>query len=361
MLKIFIILFNVLIICLKPFYFLVYMWIFFLEYFFFLAYLYDMWRNYDDYFDICIEEIDVSNCSLPSLWMEYCRLNAFARLYVLLSKKKFGLYKLIWWIFVYILGLPIRFIRLSYFFIKNKKGFLEGLEILYYREFYQLKDRKIEIYNRKILLNCYTIGRVLSSICTKHLDQKHLFFFLKEIKNAVSEFNEYESQSENLTKFGYGTLENDKGVKLIVPHYYHKEESATIHATSNTFFKLDAKQRIDLPMPDLIKRGAKNPGTVITKEVDRIVDTGKYKMVCTYQLNSIIFNHLDIFKMKDGEIEYMYNKNYTFEYIMQNYFHKVDHNLVKEFRNNLYNLVFINSTEEDLIYEIKTFMEKDVP
>lgn len=259
------------------------------------------------------------------------------------------------------MGLPIRFIKLSYFFIKNKGSFLDGLEILYYRMFYQLKDKKIEVYNRKILLNCYTIRNLLTTINARKFKEGDLNFFLKEMRNAIIKFNKYESDNRDLTKFNYGILKNSKDINLIIPHYYHKEGFNTIHATSNVPLKLHKDQRVDLPMPDLIKKGSKNPGTIITREVDQIIDIKKHKLVCTHQLNSIIYNHLDIFKMNVEDMEYIYNKNYTFEYIMQVHLNRVDHNLTKQFRNNLYNFAFINSTDDDFINEIKSFINDDVP
>ncbi len=83
-----IILFNLLIIYYKPIYFVMFLFFFSFEYFFFLSHVYDIWKNYDDYFDIDVKEIDVSDHGLFSLWCEYCKLNAFSKLYIILSKKK---------------------------------------------------------------------------------------------------------------------------------------------------------------------------------------------------------------------------------------------------------------------------------
>ncbi len=78
---------SLFIICCRPLYALCFLLVFFFEYIFFIEYIYKIYVNYDDYLVLEVGSIDIGYSNTLEIWIMYCRLLAFSRLYALLSKK----------------------------------------------------------------------------------------------------------------------------------------------------------------------------------------------------------------------------------------------------------------------------------
>lgn len=86
--------------------------VFCFEYIFFINYLYLIYKNYYNYYDISVQEHEIYDCSILELWVMYSNLLAYQRLYTFLMRKKIKIRSFLIITIVYILGLPIRLIKI---------------------------------------------------------------------------------------------------------------------------------------------------------------------------------------------------------------------------------------------------------
>jgi hypothetical protein len=232
--------------------------------------------------------------------------------------------------------------------------------LLYSDIYYDINNKKIEVYDGKIYINCYTIARILKTIDARSFDEKNLYLFLKEIRQASVEFSKHESKSAKV-EIKQALFKTKEGTE-IPAHFYYQESKNILHSTSRLPEKLDKSQRIDVPMPSLIKKGAQNPKTIISRDVSDITNTGRTMMIPPHEIGFILYNNLDIFTLKPGDIAYNYNKNYIYNSIMQAYLKRIDEDLCRELRGNLYSYILNNSNDSDLMKEIGNFKKNyDVP
>jgi len=98
------------------------------------------------------------------------------------------------------------------------------------------------------------------------MDKAGFIKCVKALRGVSEEYarreGEFGIQEVAMIKF-----EDASGNFIMTPHYGVVENEVAIHATSNTKFKLGANQKIDEAMASLVKKGAKNPGTVLTWDV----------------------------------------------------------------------------------------------
>lgn len=85
--KLIFIIFSLFIIYLKPTIGLIILFIYIPEYFYLTSFLTDIYKNFNDYYLLEAEDIDISSLNILKLWNEICKLQAFKRLYILFSKK----------------------------------------------------------------------------------------------------------------------------------------------------------------------------------------------------------------------------------------------------------------------------------
>ena len=354
LLKIIFFLVNILILYYKPIYLVVFLLILSWEYLFFINFLYLIWRNYKDYFKLEIKNCSIDNLNYVEIWIEYLKLQAFSRIYILFSKPELKLLNLLKTLVIFLLAIPYRYLKLVFFFsFKNKSNFEDGLKLLYYQQYYKFKDCKIEIYEGKILINCYTFAGFLKKSGIDNLSKDQIFRYCIEVKKEVLKFTKFEEENKKLVKMGLGTWDFQDGKKINKPHFHHLENDKVIHATSNINFQIEKSQRIDLPISELIKPGAKNPGTIISTNIFKTTSYEKSIWVPDYALKAIKFNHKDLFILDNNDYKYMYEKDVTFRTLMLLYTKKVDSELCKELRFNCYSTTFCNLSDQDIINYIE--------
>jgi hypothetical protein len=195
----------------------------------------------------------------------------------LFSKKKIKLYNILLTSLIIFFSIPIKILKIFYYFIiKNTKSFKEGLEILYYHLFYSVKESKIEILNKKIYINCFTIGKLLYKSNVKNLSEQKIFNFIHDLKIIVDNFNSYEELNQEIIKMELSQITTQEGTTVANYHYTYKNFKNTMHPTSNIVFKIQPSQKIDTAMPGAIKEGSKKPGTIITQNIAKITGSGKF-------------------------------------------------------------------------------------
>ena len=145
---------------------------------------------------------------------------------------------------------------------------------------------------------------------------------MQKLQNASRDFSRKEE--------AYGRLEvelrmiydeNDRPYSNL-PHYTVVENNTSLHATSNVrnLSLFSSNQRIDGIIPSLVKAGAIEPGSVITKGVSRIKTMpNRCLWVPASELNVIKSNHEE-FAVDDNIRNYQKEKEETFIEILEENF-----------------------------------------
>lgn len=337
----------------------------FYEYFWLINFLLNIYNNYTKYYLIEIKEIDISNKNNIEIWIEYTKTQAFQRLYILLMKnKKINIISILKNLLILLIGIPIKLLNLLHFFLfKNNESFRTNLCNLYFNSYWSIKNCKIEILNKKIYLNCFTLGKLTKHILKNNslITEKKFIEGMNMLKKQAVEFNKFEKENEQL-KIIQALDENNK--PLYKPHYGWYEKSTTAHATSNIPTNLRLTQYKDVPLSDLIKRGAKNPGTIITTEVNKTLILTKAKIVKKVDIESIKYSYPELFTQDKYFHGYIEAKHQTYENIVREYFllaKNIDPLLIKELRTNNYSFVLITNDSTNFIEEYNAFYKTPHP
>jgi hypothetical protein len=177
-------------------------------------------------------------------------------------------------LFLFLLGIPYRFLKLVFYFISSKHKFADALEILFYSLKKELDGRKIEVLNKKIYLNCITKGKLFMRARggNKNIDNEKIFNFFVDLKRTNANFYEYENRNREYIRAVL--MSAFDGKTCIFGYHYglllNILNKTAIHGTSSIPKNLYTNQRVDIPMPSLIRHGALNPGTVITPNFSKI-------------------------------------------------------------------------------------------
>ena len=341
---------TILIFLYKPFYTLSFFCLFCFEYFYFFRYLYTILINNSRYLVFKISDEGISESSVMGIWTRYCEMLAFKRIYILLSKKKRISIRVIMWLIIYFLGIPIKILRIIFFIFKSKKGFKDGVLEIYYKVYFKINKLKIEVLEGEFYLNCSTLGKLIVKINPSMLNENKIFELINELKLLSIKYNKYEMNDEpiKMMRMGFKTQEGN----IIIPHYGYFEKNI-IHATSNVKITLTSTQKIALPFPNLIKEGAKSPGSIITDAPLEVYSDDKFKMISKEELSSVVYDHLDKFDLPKENYKYISDKDYSFRYVFQMYNKNINENLISELRCNFYSEALINADNEDILGAIE--------
>lgn len=277
---------------------------------------------------------------------------AFKRVYAVLSKRKMSFYILSRSLCFFILGIPKRFVDLLFYFIfTNKGGFKDGLENLYYHSYYELRYLKIEVLESKFTLNCNSIGKIALKVSNGY-NSKKVFDLICSFKKASQDFSDYELKNQKYVRMISAGITTEEGINIRTPHYLYEEKGNIMHSTSNTNTNLEKSQFREVAINTLIKEGAKNPGTIVSKNAKISFITKGSKMIPMYELDAIKYNKIEFFDLSQHSYKYIYHKNLIYREIMRTHLGYVDENLVKELSSNHYTAVLSNATIEDILNEI---------
>jgi hypothetical protein len=279
---------------------------------------------------------------------------AFKRVYYVMSKKKINFRILLKSFCFFILGIPKRFLDLLFYFLyKNKASFKEGLDVLYYHSYYELRYAKIEVLNGEITLNCNDLGKLLGRVLNKNNSEKVVKLVLS-FKEASKDFNDYELKNKEYIKMINGGIVTKEGTIIKIPHYLYEEKGHILHATSNVDINLDGSQFKDVSMGSLIKRGAKNPGTIFSEGGKISFITKNHKFIPTFEMSALKFHHLEIFDLSSERYKYIYNKDLIYRSIMLSHLGYVDDILARELVANYYTNALDCTDFEDIINGINS-------
>lgn len=340
----------------KPLYFFITLIIFMPENLFFISLTLELIHNFKDYYKINIKEVDVSECSTLKIWIEYEKIQGFKKLYRILSKKgRLNFISIITTICTIILGFPIRTYRLLEECHRHKKyKFRKIIIIIYSFEYEKYKNCAIECLNGEIYINCYTIGKLLNQSNFRNNRSKlDVFDTILELKKLNNSFVDYEKKNAQVEEMKLISGYNKSGDEIFSFHYGIEKNKNTLHGTSNVPNKLLLSQKFHEPIPELIKVGSRNPGTIFSEDVEKIVYGKKEKIVSSYSLAFIKKEYNSIWNLDSTTLAYMHNKTLMYEslFIGSGYEMK----LIKELRMNLYSIALENSTNNSIMKEIDNY------
>jgi len=341
----------------KPFYTVLFLLLFSFEYIFLIGYIIEFFSNLNGYYKINPVYIELCEKNITQVWLEYCKLEAFRKFYTLFAnKKKITIYVCIKFFIIFILGIPLKILKLFYYFIFTNEGsFRDGLECLYVILFHQIKFLKIEILNKKIYLNQYTISQLIKLMRTENplILKNQLFNTLKRLQIASMHFQAYEIANKRPVKLYLANAVDTEGVVLFTPHFVHFQDKNSIHPTSFVPIKLLPSQESTIPMPSAIKPDALNPGTVISKEAIPFLTYKKYIWVPKYELDVIKIKYPKEFPLDAESGNYITEKGEIYNDILKNGL-KIDKVNNKLFLENLQINNYSNALNTSNI-EIKMF------
>lgn len=326
------------------------------EYLYLLITFKDIYFYFNTYLEISIKRFDISDASLLKIWIEISKLKAFSKTYLILSKKKIQLRNVLFGLFIFIFALPYKFLELCYYFlVTNKHCFRKGLEIYYTNLYYLLKECKIEVFNRKIYLNCNTLGKLLFELNCKNLTNQQIYNGVREIQAAQKNFYDYEKKNQEYVELDK-VIARDRNNKIIyTPHYAYVEKNNSIHCTSRISSKIQNSQQIDSPLPSLVLETAQDPASIIKPNVYNIQKMPNRVWVPTYELFSIKYNHLSFCDLSKENYKYQYEKTNIFHEILLNNKFSTNSKLITDLRTNLYAHILLNSLSKDISEAVESF------
>ena len=260
--------------------------------------------------------------------------------------------------FTIVLGIPMKFLGIFYHTIFRKSnGFKDSLENLYLKSYNLTKGAKIEVLNGKIYLNCFTVGKLLSKANAHNLSDQQILDLLCQLQLLSMSFMRYERDGESVSMI-MSKFKTTSGME-VSKHFTYREGNSLMHSTSNTNFRLDVNQKVDIALPSLVKAGALNPGTVITKGYQNLTPYNLYRKISIFEVNALKFGHLDTFKLDKDSYQYLYNKDADYRNLLSVYLkgNGIDEILVKELVANCYTLALENLSDGDLIREVQNYRD----
>lgn len=345
----------------KPLVFILFWSLFYFEYTWFLIYSSKLWYGRDDYCSISIKELDVSELNIIELWIEYCKICAFSRLYLLLSRKKIGFLGLILYVVILVIGLPYKLVKLFYFIFKCKGDLRDSLDQLYFRVYYTYRYNKIEVLEGRIYLNCYSLLKLLIKSDVRHLSKKCQFEYLDVLRKKCYEISLLDRQRSSNVKFEMSKLILKENIEISQPHYTYLEKRGegnyTIHPTSN-LPSLENSQKATLAMPSAVKHGSKLPATVLSFDVVGIEKINKVKVIPSQEMEDVLYDVVDIYGLPMSRCEYTRDKDIQFHEIIFNHTKHCEKFIIelkKELRCGYYNYSLLNASDLDILKAVAEY------
>lgn len=202
-------------------------------------------------------------------------------------EKKINFYQIIKILLIIFLNIPIKLIKLITFLCRTQSE--NRILRLYLTAYSEIKGCKIEILENEIYLNCNNISKILKTIFPNRLvfDKEKAYKLLLEYRELVHKFNTYDKEHSRDVKLKLMKIRNEDGKEICDFHYGEYDKTKTLHMTSNKPKEIDSNQIFGAPYPSLILKQAKDPTTILTKNVGKVETASKYKIVTDFEANNV--------------------------------------------------------------------------
>lgn len=330
--------------------------IFYLEYFFVISFLFKI-LTCKSYIKISPSRCDLFQASWMWIWVEYCRISAFKRVYVLFLRKPPTFTNILVFLVVVLLGVPLRIMRVAFNMLKmSDYGFRVRLEILYEDLLNSLGNTCIEVLDGKILLNChtrYTLALLLRKVSPRSSNEELLNKW-KLVKFHLLDFRNFEEKTGERFKMMGATLRAVAEGKTTSLHYTQNmsikqfQLDGLIHSTSNVNAQIEINQYPSTALRDQILAKAPNPGTILTLNPFQFtwVGSSNFKMVNEWDLKYSLHNIDKNLLIKIDDVEYFKEKNATIAWALGT---DKESRHVKDLCCGLYDVVLNSSSDADMM------------
>lgn len=373
---------------LKPKYGFFFVLFFLLEYFFFLGFVFTYFKNKKQcvYSVITIDKYSSEKKEIFELWISYNKINAFARFYSLLLKKKINFFNFAKAAILLLLGIPIKIIIFLKKIILNNEGSVYERMLWVHDDVYaKYSNCKIEIFKNKTYLNGFkSIKHFVNFVRTidPNIENQKIFWLAKELQNYNRKLL---FENKYLTKIASTNLEITTKEHIKVPLFHpgfvydmesrkfnknalqYNENTVTIHATSNTHQPLTPTQLVAGPVSGLVKGEALYPGIIFTKSPLVVSARGLYKSILKIDLEKQIFAAREPLEQKlniDFQLDYgdeLQERWRTLNEIIDQHLN-VQTSIRKKFKNDFLNEImgdgwndfFLTLDDNLLIYAINS-------
>lgn len=304
---------------------------------------------FPNYYYILFEIKKKNPCDLhiTNLWFNICESIAFLRLYTILNFIKPSKLSILIITFCLFLSLPIRLLTFTYNIINHKIYSKKDLEKYYLFINILVRNKKIEIFENEIYLNCHTQEKLIKEIgknTKSYKDPSKIFNLIYQLKLFL--FKQSISENKKLMEFEKSIIYNEDLNKFVNGHFTVSYSNYFIHPTSNINFNLWNTQFLLPPMGSVILPYATNPGTVATLQEHCVLTSlGEYIWIPESEVYSILKDNKN-FNIPIKYIEELYYKEkYIGEIFTRNGF-EIDKDLIKNLAlNHVNNLIQISDNE----------------
>ena len=287
---------SLILVYLKPSYGFFFILFFFIEYFYIIYYfsLFIKNKNSNKYNLITIDKYKYCEKSSLELWLEINKINAFLKLYIFTQKKKISTYSIISMLIVILLQIPLRIIILTKKLLYCKgRNLKERLLIIYDLSYDSSKNLKIEIMNKNIYLNCFTLRELVCNIIKMNpkIKSNECYKLIDLLKTHSIGYNKFELSSKDRVQTYMSKIITKESYEIPFMHptyiwdlkmnkfrYNQENTIMTIHGTSNVEISVTSTQYIGSPINDFIKKNAIKPGSIVTLE-PKIHKVSKFKNI----------------------------------------------------------------------------------
>lgn len=356
-----------------------FIYIFLFEYYFLFLNITKIFFSKAKYFSIEINKNEnfFWNSNILELWIKINYVEAFIKIYTLLSKKKKNIKYFFKILILFIFGIPFKIIKTIYEILSQDGKIVEKFEKYYASKLLISNNMKIEVLNKKIYLNGFTLGKLVNTV---HKGNTNSLKDVNKDKNLIFNIylnliNDLKSVNKDIIKknlefnkniFIEKIITKNKEEEIIIKNYYgvvdiYKNNLfKSLHSTSNIPKNLNEYQKTYSPIPSMVIKNSKNPGTIETKYVKKVLYSGNKKIIKMNELSNIVSqlekeddNYYNISK------DYLVNSNniiLIYKNILISYNFDTNNEIILSLINDLssgnYNLTLENSNKSDIKFEI---------
>lgn len=353
--------------------------------------------------------------SFFDLWYKLCEVYAFKKFYILIkSNKEINIYKILITVFIIILGIPIRVLKLTFNFLKYIKignTPLRSLYLCYLNEFILIDGKKIELFFGDVYINGSVELNIIISKISSYIKTKDIQVLFQEYKNLQKICLDLNKQEQNIkkpiffekTKLKIGNWVDSKGhfsyildrkqTDFIKSYNNIKDNQKNIlvHATSKKPSILSTEQIISEPIQSLILEEAIDPVTIYNLDYS-IISKNCIGKVCnswelSYNIKKIapsyddkdllwVYKKEDIYSNHIKSVVKQYNnhndtnkikeENWYTNPIIKKYedidtnsiIKKYEDILIEDLVSNKYLKTFLNHDDYDVIISIEEYVEQ---
>lgn len=233
------------------------------------------------YYVYWIEEQSYLCMNKFDIWIEYGKISAFERVYMIHLKKKPTGGQLCYIFFIFFFKIPLKFLKIIWDLLKTK-----DFKVLCWWKYNNVKNKKIEIFEKKVYLNgdnyiLFLINLHKNFPMVPKTVIASLTYDLREFVLNYQKFKSIDKRTEALFSSKFYTSEK---IKIPSYHFAYFSQSTAIHITSSIPKKLTSSQLIRPSIYESVKPNSSKSSTIITPNFSLIKKENEAKLVSTLDL-----------------------------------------------------------------------------